>query len=138
MLSVMIIPNKSEVRDMKKAGFILLLLLLPVFQPAWALNADGRTDMGGFARVGYVLMRGAGNAAGVVPFELPGTLAREYRMHPRLWPVTWFPRFFGNVCVRAASIVNDVGLYPFVAPFTNDLSPVTEPFDLPEFPWQSE
>ena len=121
---------------MKKTVFILSLLLM-VSQPAWALSTDGRTTLGPLARVGYVMMRGAANAAGL-PFEIPGTIVREYRMHSRLWPVTWMPRFFTNVCIRVSSITNDIVFFPFVAPFTNDLSPFTEAYDLPEYPWQSE
>lgn len=123
---------------MKKGVFILsFLLLLMSARPLWALSKDGRTSMGPAARTGYVLMRGVGNAVGI-PFELSGTLVREYRMHSRLWPFTWPPRFFTNVCVRAVSIVTDVVFFPFIAPFTDDLSPVTEAFDLPEYPWQNE
>ena len=121
---------------MKKSGFIFLLLLTAC-QPAWALSADGRTEMGGAARVGYVFMRGVVNFAGL-PFEIPGTITREYRMHSRLWPLTGMPRFFSNVCIRFTSIINDVVFFPFEAPFTNDLSPFTEAYDLPEFPWQKE
>ena len=121
---------------MKKTAFIFLFLLVAA-QSAWALSTDGRTDKKPMARVGYVMMRGLGGAAGL-PFEISGTLAREYRMHPRLWPITWVPRLVNNLLIRTASIVNDIVVYPFVAPFTNDLSPFTEAFDLPEFPWQSE
>ena len=121
---------------MKKTAFILFFLLL-LAQPVWALSADGRTDMKPMARMGYVMMRGLGGAAGL-PFEISGTFVREHRMHPRLWPVTFVPRLLNNLFIRTASIVNDVVIFPFVAPFTNDLSPFTEAFDLPEFPWQSE
>ena len=121
---------------MKKTILLALFLLLAV-QPAWALSPDGRTDMGPLARVGYVLMRGVGNAVGI-PFEIPGTFVRESHMHPRLWPITGLPRLFTNAVVRVSSIANDIVFYPFIAPFTNDLSPHTEAFDLPEYPWQIE
>ena len=121
---------------MRKTIFILSFLFVAA-QPAWALSEDGRTDKGPVARVGYVMMRGLAGAAGS-PFEISGTLRREYRTHPHLWPVTWIPRLGTNLLIRIASIVNDVGIFPFVAPFTNDLSPFTEAFDLPEYPWQNE
>ena len=120
---------------MKKTAFILAFLFTAT-GPAMALDQDGRTTMGPLARVGYVMMRGAANAAGS-PFEISGTLTREYRMHSRLWPLTWTPRFLRNLAIRLTSIVNDIFFSPFVAPFTNDLSPFTEAFDLPEYPWQS-
>ena len=119
-----------------KKGLILLLLIVMMAQPAWALSADGRTTMNPVARIGYVLLRAVGNVAGI-PFEISGSMRREYGMHKWLWPVTWMPRFFGNIAIRGASIANDVLVYPFTAPFTNDLSPFTEAYDLPEYPWQN-
>ncbi len=121
---------------MKKTALIFSFLLM-LARPAWALSTDGRTEMKPVARVGYVMMRGIGGAAGI-PFELSGTLARETRMHSRLWPITWVPRLANNLIIRTASIANDIAIYPFAAPFTNDLSPSTEAFDLPEFPWQKQ
>ena len=120
-----------------KKTILILFLILASAAPAWALSSDGRTDMGPLARSGYVIMRGVGNLAGS-PMEIPGTIVREHRMHPWLWPLTWPPRLFTNVGVRITSIVTDVAFFPVVAPFTDDLSPVTEAFDLPEYPWQND
>ncbi|HLD50085.1 MAG TPA: hypothetical protein VJC08_02690 [bacterium] len=121
---------------MKKTVLIFSFLLL-VARPAWALSTDGRTDRKPMARVGYVMMRGVGGAVGL-PFEISGTFAREYRAHPRLWPITWVPRLINNLVIRTASSATDMAVFPFAAPFTNDLSPSTEVFDLPEYPWQRE
>ncbi len=121
---------------MKKTALILLFLLL-MARPGWALSQDGRTTMGPWARVGYVMNRGLVNVVSF-PYEMVGTIAREREIHSRAWPLTWLPRFLNNSAVRVASGFNDFLVQPFVVPHTDDLSPMTEPFDLPEFPWQRE
>ena len=104
---------------MKKKAFVLLLLIVTA-HPAWAaaLDQDGHTTMPPLERSGYVFVRGLGNLIGF-PFEIPGSMVREHRTHNYVWPVTWIPRFVIHGMVRISSIVNDVAVQPFVAPFTD-------------------
>ena len=111
-------------------GLILFLSCISLAQA----SEDGRTTKGGFVREGMVLGRGVLNILGS-PFELIRTPATEPSTHKWLWPVTSIPRSVTNFIVRATSGVNDILVYPFVAPFTNDISPLTEPMDLPEYVW---
>lgn len=118
---------------MKKwIGIILLSMIL--VSPAYAYE-DGRTERGPLARSGMVFLRGLGNIAGI-PMEISSTLIRETEMHSRLWPVTYAPRLVTNIFMRATSAVNDVLLLPWIVPFTDDISPWTEPMGLPTYPWQ--
>ena len=94
---------------------------------------DGHTDQGIGAREGIVLGRGLGNIL-TLPFEIPRTIKSETEIHPKLWPVTFLPRTLTNLLLRAVSAVNDVIIYPFAVPFTDDISPMTESFDLPDYP----
>jgi hypothetical protein len=121
--------------DMKKTIWILLALMC-LSRPAWALDPDGRTDMGAWGRAGYVMSRGLLNAF-TIPMEIPSTFIREHRMHPKAWPLTFIPKFLFNFgIVRTPSAINDIGFYPWYVAFTDDLSPWTEAFDLPPYPWQ--
>ncbi len=113
--------------------------LLILFSSASLAQAseDGRTTKGGFAREGIVLGRGVLNILGA-PFELIRTPAAELSTHKWLWPVTSIPRSITNVIARATSGVNDILIDPFVVPFTNDISPLTEPMGLPEYVWSRD
>ena len=84
-----------------------------------------------------VIGRGLMNVAGL-PMEIPLTLAREGEMRRWLWPASFLPRLVTHIVIRSASAVNDIFFFPFVAPFTDDLSPWTGPMGLPEYPWQFE
>lgn len=118
---------------MKKTAIALVLLL--VVTPVAFAYEDGRTEKGPMARSGTVFMRGVGNILGM-PMELSSTLVRETEMHSRLWPVTYAPRLVQNIFLRAASGVNDAFFLPWVVPFTDDISPWTEPMGLTDYPWQ--
>lgn len=117
---------------MKKIIFLAAaLFLIPC--AAYA-GIDGRTDKGVWAREGMVLGRGLLNIPGTV-VEVFATPFREPAIHPKAWPITGLIRIPTNVIIRAVSAVNDLVVYPWVVPFTDDLSPFTEPMDLPEYAW---
>lgn len=98
---------------------------------------DGRTVKGVWAREGIVLGRGLLNLVGL-PAEIVYTPVRETKIHPKAWPVTFLPRFIMNVGSRAGSAAYDIVCYPWMAPHTDDLSPLTEFMDLPAYPWSKE
>lgn len=117
---------------MKKAA-LCLVFMLTLSASAYALE-DGRTTHGVLAREGIVLGRGVLNLFGF-PFELIRTPIAEPSTHKWVWPVTSIPRSITNALARASSAVNDIIVYPFVVPFTDDLSPITEPMGLPKYVW---
>ncbi|MBI3306610.1 MAG: hypothetical protein HYZ84_02220 [Candidatus Omnitrophica bacterium] len=115
---------------------VLVAFLLLVSLPAGLAGVDGHTDQGVGAREGMVIGRGLGNIM-TLPFEIVSTLKSENEMHPKVWPITFIPRVVTNIIVRAVSAVNDIVFYPWIVPFTDDISPMTESFGLPDYPTQS-
>ena len=115
----------------------MILLGIFIFLGAMPLRAsvDGRTEHNGFVREGMVLGRGIVNLGGA-PLEVPMTLAREIRLHHWLWPTTYLGRFSTNLVTRLTSGINDIVCMPWIVPFTNDISPITEGMELPNYPWQ--
>ena len=118
---------------MKKIAIILGFLCIAT--PAFGSDVDGRTEKGVLARTGSVMTRGLLNVVGA-PLEIPTTFMRETEDHSRLWPLTGIPRSINNIFIRAASGVNDFFFMPFSTAFSNDISPMTEPMGLPDYPWQ--
>lgn len=102
------------------------------------MASGGRVEESPLKRTGIVVQRGLLNLVGS-PVEIYSTAVRERKNHHWIWPVSFVPRTITNVVVRAASVVNDVLISPFfVAPFTTDIRPITEPMGLPDYPWQVE
>ncbi len=120
----------------KKIIFLTALILTSII-PMGSAGVDGHTEKGVFARKMTVLGRGMGNIIGL-PLEIPNTIKRETEIHPKLWPITFIPRWLTNTAVRLTSAVNDIVFYPWIVPFTDDLSPLTESYDLPDYPWQGK
>ncbi len=119
---------------MKKIILFAALFLIPC--SAYA-GIDGRTERGVWGREAIVLGRGLLNIPGTVA-EVFATPMREPAMHPKAWPITGLIRIPTNVIIRAVSAVNDLLVYPWMVPFTDDLSPFTEPMGLPEYGWNRE
>lgn len=120
----------------KMKRIMALLLALLLFAPsAHAVDDDYRTDLGFFAREGTVIGRGLLCLLSV-PYEPVRTTIAETEIHPGLWPFTFIPRAFLNTFVRFISAGHDVLIFPFYVPFTNDLSPWTQAYDLPDYAWQ--
>jgi hypothetical protein len=109
-------------------------LLVACAQPCRAAYEDGRTDHGVLMRLLIVEGRGLANAV-ALPLEIPRTVVQEHRYHRWLWPATFIPRMLTNIFMRATSAVNDVAFFPWILPFTDDISPLTEGVGLPEYPW---
>ena len=121
-----------------KKYLLLTALLLIHSSSLYALDPEGRTTHGPLVRPWMVVGRGVVNIAGL-PFEIPLTIAREADMHSRLWPISFFPRTLNNIFIRSASAANDIFFGSvWQAPYTDDLSPLTESMGLPEYPWQFE
>ncbi len=106
-------------------------LTLPLYA-----EVDGRTTHGPLTRIAIVEARGISNFAAIPLVDFPRTLATEVRMHHWLWPVTFIPRFTTNFLIRFSSSIYDMAFYPWIVPFTDDISPITEPMGLPEYPWR--
>lgn len=120
---------------MPKKFAAVFILLLTMTGSAHAYDT-GHTDKGYFQRVLMAEKRGILNAVGL-PLELVRTPIAESGEHKWLWPVTFFPRFLTNVFGRTVSAVNDILIAPlFYYPFSDDMTPFTEPLGLPEYPWQ--
>ncbi|MBI3316606.1 MAG: hypothetical protein HYZ85_01200 [Candidatus Omnitrophica bacterium] len=122
---------------MKKSCLIFLIIIFLLPSIVFALDEDGRTTQSPLTRPWMLMGRGVVNIVGL-PMEIPLTLAREGDKHSWLWPVSFPPRLVTNIITRSASAVNDFFFFPWVASFTDDLSPWTEPMGLPEYPWQFE
>ena len=116
---------------MKKLFFMLALLLWPAIAFA---GTDGHTEGGVWSREGKVLARGFLGVPGIVT-EIFVTPIREHKIHPKAWPITGLIRIPTNVFVRAASVGQDIVIYPWVVPFTDDISPITAAYGLPENAW---
>ena len=110
-----------------------LVLLISLCSVAYA-SEDGRTKHNGFVRELMVLDRGVLNVIGT-PLEIIRTPIAEWDTHHWLFPITSIPRTLTNAVIRASSAGNDIIVSPFVVPFTDDISPLTESFDLPEYVW---
>lgn len=118
---------------MKKIVLGLMLFLLSG-NLSYASSQDGRTDHNVFVREGIVLGRGLLNVVGTA-VEVIATPVREHQIHSKIWPISGLIRIPTNVFTRAASAVNDLVVYPFMVPFTDDLTPLTEPMGIPEYAW---
>lgn len=127
--------SNRRMKLMRKLTFAMLFLFM-MASPLYA-SLDGRTDKGPMARVGMVMGRGLLNLAGL-PAEFFYTPVEEIKNHPKAWPFTFIPRTVTNIIFRAASAGNDIALFPWVVPFTDDISPWTEPMGLPEYPWSQK
>lgn len=114
---------------------IILVLFAAVAPARAAYEEDGHTDHGFWARLVKVESRGFLNFVGI-PFEFVRTIIVEADKHPRLWPVTVFGRWPLNIGYRIASITNDIFFLPWILPYTDDISPLTEPMGISEYPWQ--
>ena len=119
---------------MKRIPALLLILIL-LAPSAHAVDTDGRTNKGVLAREGMVMGRGLLCLLSL-PYEPVRTTIAETEIHPRLWLFTFLPRAVLNTFVRVISGGHDVLIFPFYVPFTNDLSPWTQAYDLPDYAWQ--
>ncbi|HXV27390.1 MAG TPA: hypothetical protein VD913_00345 [bacterium] len=111
--------------------FIFLSVASPLFAAV-----DGQTDHGPLTRIAIVEGRGLTNLLALPLVDLPRTVGSEVRMHHWLWPVSVIPRIATHLVIRVTSSFYDIAVYPWKAPFSNDISPITEPMGLPEYPWQ--
>lgn len=118
-----------------KKSLIFLLMILFLASPLYAEDLDGRTSLGALGRVGHVMTRGLVNAV-TSPWEFVRTFPLEKELHPKAWPITYLPRAITHTLIRITSAAHDIFLFPFYVPFTNDISPWTEPFDLPTYAFQ--
>lgn len=115
----------------------LFLLVIIAATPLVYAGQDGRAEKGVWGREAAVLGRGLLNIVSA-PAELIYTPARETDIYPKAWPVTFLPRFIMNAVTRLSSAAYDIVCYPWIVPFTDDLSPLTDYYDLPTYAWSKE
>ena len=72
------------------------------------------------------------------PGEAVNAFTTEKKDHPRAWPATYLPRFLANFLTRLGSGVYDILVLPWYAAATNDTTPLTRRFDLPDYVWEKE
>ncbi len=116
------------------------LLALILAAPALALEVDesGRTEAGPLNRSAYVLARGVTGVA-TIPCDIYRTGRTEIQSHRWLWPFTMLPRQFTNIVARTASSAHDFFIAPWaIAPYTDDITPMSEGLGLPDFPCQRQ
>lgn len=117
---------------MKKTVFFSLIMLLTA--PAFAaLDETGRTTDGPLKRTGYVIERGIEGLVGAIPCDIPKITVKEFQENKWVAPVSVLPRILTLIPARVVSSIHDIAVMPLMVPFTNDLSPVTEAFEMPEF-----
>lgn len=126
---------------MKKLAGILAVFILFASNASAAdieVTREGRSDLNGFQRSGYVFVRGLTNVV-TSPLELIRTFNVEREWHPKAWPVSYPFRSIYNILLRVSSGAYDFAFMPFfVVPFTDDIRPFTRFYDLPDYPWQKE
>jgi len=119
---------------MKKIQFVLILFICVTLVPQWAF-AKRENSGNYFQKVGEV--QGRALMSGLsFPSEVVLTPAREIKKHPKAWPFTVLPRMMMNMGVRITSAAYDAFFYPFVAPFTDDVTPLTENMGLKDYAHQ--
>lgn len=111
----------------------MTVILSLLAAPAFAYDT-GRSDDSFLKRWATVEARGVMNLISA-PLEVVRTPVVESRTHKWIWPVSSVPRLFGNIFSRVVSSVYDIAFSPFVQPFTNDITPLTEPMGLPDYAW---
>ena len=111
----------------------LILAVTPVF--AGSVYEDGRSDKGIFGRIVEVEKRGILNFVGTAA-ELIYTPMAEPAKHRYVWPITMIPRTLSNILMRFTSAVADIACLPWILPFTDDISPLTEAMGMAEYPWK--
>ncbi|MDP3919987.1 MAG: hypothetical protein Q8R76_04175 [Candidatus Omnitrophota bacterium] len=120
-----------------KIWIIVIFLFMSAAAPALAGSPydDGRSDKGIFGRIVETEMRGILNAVGTIT-ELVYTPMTEPAKHRYLWPATVVPRTVSNILMRFASAITDIAFMPWVLPFTDDISPLTEAMGMSDYPWK--
>ena len=119
---------------MKKLVMLGVVLSLFAVPAAYAYDT-GRSEDGYFTRCMKIEGRGFLNLLSI-PAELVRTPVVEARAHKWVWPVTSVPRFFSNLVSRIVSGAYDIVFSPFIQPFTNEITPLTDPMGLPDYGWQ--
>ncbi len=119
---------------MLKKIFLSLFVLLLFSTQGHAYDLD-HSEKNYFKRVFLAEVRGVANIL-ASPAELIRTPVAEGKYHKYFWPVTSFPRAFTNILTRITSGVYDVAFSPIFHMFSNDMTPITHPMGLPDYPWQ--
>ena len=117
-------------------SFFGLFIFIFLYSSTASASLDGRVkNTTAKGRFGIVLSRGVLNMVSL-PLEFIRTAVSEKETHPKAWGFTVGPRMLTNFFLRFASAVNDTFVFPWYTPWTDDLSPWTEAFGLPDYPWQ--
>ena len=120
---------------MKKRILLAVVFIFLMNLPSQAFAAVYKPNMAPLKKLGNVMGRGALNVL-ASPWEFVRTSQEEKDFHPRAWPLTALPMSFHHMLVRIGSGVADILCYSWVAPFNEIMTPLTQHFSLPEYPWQ--
>lgn len=121
-------------KSMLKKIAVVFFLVLFLANQAYAYDLE-HSDQNYFKRVLSVEARGIANIL-ASPVEFVRTPFAEGHYHKYFWPITSFPRSFTNLMARLSSGVYDVAFSPIFQMFSNDITPITHPMGLPDYPWQ--
>lgn len=119
---------------MKKIHIFIALMTFGMIHPAFAaVDATGRTEDGAFKRVGVVMARGLEGFGGLFPCDVPRIVKQEVQTQKYFSPITVIPQVVMGAAARSISSFHDIFFAPMIVPFTDDISPITEAFDMPDY-----
>lgn len=124
----------------KLAGFMIAFFIFTsaVSAADIEITKEGRSELNPVQRSAYVFGRGLLNFF-TSPLEIVRTFKVEREWHPKAWPVSYLPRTLYNFLIRVSSSAYDIAFFPwFVVPFTDDIRPFTNYYDLPDYAFQDE
>jgi hypothetical protein len=119
----------------KKIVLILIGMLLLGTSPL--LAGETAKKEGFWKQAGAIEGRGLVNFLSM-PLEFRKAAVIETQDHPKAWPLTYVPRLFTNLATRLTSSVNDFLVLPLSSMATQDTTPLTRRFDMPDYAWQKE
>lgn len=117
---------------MKKT--ILLLAVFVLIASSAFADTEERTTKGFWGKEGTVMGRGAVNILTCLS-EHYYTIVREKKLYPESHAISYIPKSFLNVITRISSGAYDMIPLAIMAPFTDNLTPLTKPMGLPDYPW---
>lgn len=118
---------------MKKTVWLAIFLILGLSHSA-ALAKDNM-NASATQKIGTTMSRGLINLS-TLWMELPATALDERKKNPKIWYLTTLPASFTKMVFRFTSAAVDLGVYPFVAPFSDDIDPWTQAMGLPDYAYQ--
>ena len=116
---------------------ILFALILALCMTSIVCAEEIKETEGTWDQIKMLEKRGWTNIA-TCPWEFVRTFKAEKKEHSKAWYIKAVPAGFMNLFVRASSGVYDAAILPFYFKLIDDTTPITEHFDLPEYPWKDD